>query len=104
MKISKDEAMILADALSEAKYSYLDLLSKNKYDNIVNLGSFDALESALIRYGKDKRRTGRTSQNSFTDMLKRFCLKRKNVKCNFCSAPPLPGELHCEKCSVFCTP
>ncbi len=65
MRITKDEARILAAAMEMAKY---DL-------NILALGVFDKLEQLedrLNEFGKDKRRTGRTSMDDFHDCMKRF--------------------------------
>lgn len=71
MKLTKDEARILADALRIAKFEYTTLSFK-VFDELSNL------ESRLDDFGKDKRRTGRTSQDDFNDCLKRFANKSYN--------------------------
>lgn len=65
MNISKDEARILAAALEIAKFEF------NVGDKIV-FAKLEMLEAKLDTFGKDKRRTGRTSLDSFADLLKRF--------------------------------
>lgn len=70
MNITKDEARILAEALSEDKYAMVDKMPKE-----VSTKVFDALEdleNRLTEFGQDKRRNGRTSQNDFSDLLKRY--------------------------------
>lgn len=70
MKLTKDEARILSEALQVAKFEWTSL----------HLGMFDALtelEQRLQLYGQDKRRTGKTSQDSWSDLLKRFCKRKK---------------------------
>lgn len=66
MKITKDEARILANALEIAKYEFDYPLGYGIFDKFINL------ENRLYNFGKDKRRTGRTSQNDFSDLLKRY--------------------------------
>lgn len=73
MKITKDEAAILYQALYEQKYD----LNEKVVDYAVSLGissmaSFLDLEKRLLNFSKDKRRVGRKSLNSFDDILKRF--------------------------------
>lgn len=70
MKLTKDEARILSEALKTAKFEWTSL----------SLAWFDALtelEQRLQLYGQDKRRAGRTSQDSWSDLLKRFCKHKK---------------------------
>ena len=74
MKLTKDEARILADALRIAKFEYTTL-SFNIFDKL------SELEKRLDDFGKDKRRTGRTSQNDFNDCLKR-CANKPNYNEN----------------------
>ena len=73
MKITKDEAAILYQALYEQKYD----LNEKVVDYAVSLGissmaAFLDLEKRLLNFSKDKRRFGRKSLNSFDDILKRF--------------------------------
>lgn len=75
MKLTKDEARILADALKMAKFEYTTLSFKI-FDKLSNL------ENRLDDFGKDKRRTGRTSQDDFNDCLKRFATKPNNNENN----------------------
>ncbi|SFS30569.1 hypothetical protein [Lutibacter maritimus] len=65
MKLTKDEARVLAQAMRIAKYE-MNTLSFNVFDK------FTELEDKLEKFGKDKRRIGRTSQDDFNDCLKRF--------------------------------
>lgn len=65
MKLTKDEARILSEAMKIAKHE-LNTLSFKVFDK------FTELENNLEVFGKDKRRTGRTSQDDFNDCLKRF--------------------------------
>ena len=73
MNITKDEARILADALDEAMYNYTDKMSNNKEEANKNIKAFISLKERLEVFSYDERRRGRTSMNSFTDTLKRFC-------------------------------
>lgn len=69
MRLTKDEARILALALKEEKYNLNDSTS-NKIE-----GYFEELvklENKLDKFGKDKRRTGRTSLNDNYNLAKRF--------------------------------
>jgi len=73
MKLTKDEAAVLCQALHECKYQ----LNEKVQDHARSLGissmrAFEDLETRLNDFSNDKRRTGRKSQNSFTDILKRF--------------------------------
>jgi uncharacterized coiled-coil DUF342 family protein len=71
MKLTKDEARILAAAIEEYRY---DITEDSR--NIPNLMTkLEELTEKLSDYGKDQRRTGRTSQDYWTDMLKRFAAK-----------------------------
>jgi hypothetical protein len=75
MRITKDEAYILASALDEAKY---------EMNNAV--GSSDAsifraltkLQERLAEFAKDERRSGRKSQNSYHDIIKRYSKQTLN--------------------------
>ena len=73
MNIRKDEARILAASLSEAMYDFTTSISNNKEEANKNIDAFIILKERLEYFSKDERRRGRTSMNSFTDTLKRFC-------------------------------
>lgn len=73
MRITKDEARILADAISEEKYNIVENLDPKI--STLTMGALQDLEDRLTEYGQDARRNGRTSQNDFTDLLKRFTNK-----------------------------
>lgn len=68
MRLTKDEARILSEALRIAKYEMVTL-SHNVFDKL------EALEEKLSEHGKDQRRTGRMSQDDFNDCLRRFVKK-----------------------------
>ena len=71
MKLTKDEASILAEAMEDYKYQVI-----NNYKDFKDLGAFEklhVLQQRLESYGDDKRRKGRTSLNSFHDLIVRFC-------------------------------
>lgn len=70
MNITKDEARILSSALSTAKYE----LNHKCKGSIYKL---EELEERLYQYGKDKRRTGRTSFDNFYDCIERYCKRNK---------------------------
>jgi len=67
MRLTKDEAKILAAALNDFKYRLSD-------ENNIN-GLFDSLETLelkFLKFGKNKRRNGKTSQDDFLHLVKRF--------------------------------
>lgn len=66
MKLTKDEARILASALDDAKYELADRSIPNLYNKL------EDLQNRLETAGKDHRRAGRTSMNDFSDCLKRY--------------------------------
>lgn len=71
MRLTKDEARILAAAIGDFKYKIVE-------DTLRDLRCMDKLnelEERLTEFGKDKRRTGRTSQDDWWDLIKRFTLK-----------------------------
>jgi hypothetical protein len=68
MKLTKDEARILASALEVAKFEFQTLPTGA-------FGKLEALENRLESFGKDKRRTGRTSQDDWSDLMRRYALK-----------------------------
>jgi len=65
MKLTKDEARILSVALEIGKFEFR-VLPSGAFDKLTDL------EKRLNNFGKDKRRTGRTSHDDLEDCLKRF--------------------------------
>ncbi len=73
MKLTKDEAAILYQALYEQKYELNEKVSDYaKSIGISSMAAFEDLERRLSNFSNDKRRVGRMSLNSFNDILKRF--------------------------------
>jgi hypothetical protein len=78
MKLTKDEARILAVALGESKYDFVSEMDKPKaLETIIALND---LEKRLEDSGIDIRRGGRTSRDDWRDMLKRFVKKFNSKK------------------------
>jgi hypothetical protein len=73
MRLTKDEARILAVALEEFKYKVVEGNSNYKELNVFN--KLNDLEYKLFLFGDDKRRLGRTSQDNFNDCIIRFTKK-----------------------------
>ena len=72
MRLTKDEARILAQALNEYKY--------NIGNEFIDLGVFNKLHDLQYKleiFGDDKRRYGRTSQDNLYDCFKRFVNQNK---------------------------
>ena len=67
MRLTKDEARILAAALNDFKFR---LMENHSIDGLFS--KLNSLEVKLDDFGKDKRRNGRTSQNDWSDLMKRF--------------------------------
>ena len=70
MRLTKDEARILAQALNEYKYNVV-----NEFNDFKELGVFSKLHDLqykLEMFGDDKRRYGRTSEDNLYDCFKRF--------------------------------
>ena len=70
MRLTKDEARILAQALNEYKYNVV-----NEFKEFKELGVFNKLHDLqykLEMFGDDKRRYGRTSEDNLYDCFKRF--------------------------------
>lgn len=65
MKITKDEAWILYLAVEEYKF-------ENSEHNKILFNALNDLQERLNKASEDKRRMGRTSQNSSSDVKKRF--------------------------------
>ena len=74
MNITKDEARILAVALENGKYEINDKQIPNLFEKL------EELEAKLFLFSGDLRRTGRESQNFFSDCLKRFANFKKQVR------------------------
>ena len=69
MRLTKDEARILAEAMADYKYKVVE------NPHYKELGVFDKLfdlQYKLEMFGDDKRRNGRTSQDNFHDCIIRF--------------------------------
>jgi hypothetical protein len=69
MRLTKDEARILAEAMADYKYKVVE------NPHYKELGVFDKLfdlQYKLEMFGDDKRRLGRTSQDNFNDCIIRF--------------------------------
>jgi hypothetical protein len=69
MRITKDEAAILYEALKDAKFELC--LIYDSYDELAKL------ENRLYFFSKDNRRNGRKSHDTFKDKLIRFTNKQK---------------------------
>lgn len=70
MRLTKDEARILAQSLNEYKYNVVNGIKEfKKLDVFIKLHD---LQYKLEMFGDDKRRYGRTSQDSLIDCFKRF--------------------------------
>lgn len=73
MKLTKDEAAVLCQALYEQKYELNEkVVDYAKETGISSMSAFENLENRLSEFSNDRRRNGRSSQNSFHDILKRF--------------------------------
>lgn len=72
--INRDEARILSASLKEQKYDYADFFS-SKEERIQIISSLEKLEKKLESKSKDRRRFGRSTQDEFGDLLRRFMNK-----------------------------
>jgi hypothetical protein len=75
MRLTKDEARILAQAMEEYKYKVV-----NEFNDFKELGLFNKLHDLqykLEMFGDDKRRYGRTSQDDLNDLFVRFAKQNK---------------------------
>lgn len=75
MRLTKDEARILAQSLNEYKYNVV-----NEFNDFKELGVFNKLHDLqykLEMFGDDKRRYGRTSEDNLYDCFKRFVNQNK---------------------------
>jgi len=68
MRLTKDEARILSAAIGDFKYRIVEETMRD----LRCMDKLNDLEERLEEFGKDKRRTGRTSQNDWSDLIKRF--------------------------------
>jgi hypothetical protein len=75
MKLTKDEARILGEALESYKFEIAN--ESITYKQIGVYEELTNLEKRLKLFGDDKRRNGRTSQDSFFDLIVRFCKANK---------------------------
>ena len=72
MKLTKDEAAILYLLVKEHKYDFVDDAKLNTQDFHEYHQSLSHLEQKLKIAQNDKRRHGRTTQNDYSDLRKRF--------------------------------
>ena len=70
MRLTKDEARILALALDEYKYNVVNVFNVFKELGVFN--KLHDLQYKLEMFGDDKRRYGRTSEDNLYDCFKRF--------------------------------
>ena len=70
MRVTKDEARILAQALNEYKYNVVNEF--NDFKELVVFNKLHDLQYKLEMFGDDKRRYGRTSEDNLYDCFKRF--------------------------------
>ena len=75
MRITKDEAYILACALEDYKY---DLNTAVNSPEIPVYEALKKLQERLADFGNDARRTGRKSQNRYYDIIKRYSKQTLN--------------------------
>ena len=71
MSITKDELRILASTLETGKYELAETLD-SKEDAQKLITALELLQHRLEISAIDLRRMGRKSQNSFSDLLKRY--------------------------------
>jgi hypothetical protein len=69
MRLTKDEARILAEAMDEYKYKVVE---NSYYKELGVFNKLHDLQYKLEMFGDDKRRNGRTSQDNFNDLIKRL--------------------------------
>jgi hypothetical protein len=71
MQITKDELRILASTLETGKYELAEM-QPSRVDAKKLFAALELLQHRLEVAAIDRRRQGRTSQNSFSDLLKRY--------------------------------
>ena len=75
MRLTKDEARILAQALNEYKYNVVNELKELKELGVFN--KLHDLQYKLEMFGDDKRRNGRMTMDTLIDCFKRFVNQNK---------------------------
>lgn len=75
MRLTKDEARILAQALNEYKYNVVNELKELKELGVFN--KLHDLQYKLEMFGDDKRRYGRATMDTLIDCFKRFVNQNK---------------------------
>lgn len=70
MNLTKDEARILAEGLEVAKFEWTSL-PEGAFNKLTQL------QERLTEFGKDQRRKGRTTQDTWADLLKRYVKPNK---------------------------
>jgi hypothetical protein len=70
MRLTKDEARILAQAMSDYKYKVVE--GNNSYKELGVFNKLYDLQYKLEMFGDDKRRNGRTTEDNFNDLIKRL--------------------------------
>ena len=73
MNITKDEATILYFLLNDKKWEFNDSLNhESKEAALAGIDALERLEKKLEDGCKDQRRVGRTSQDDYYDVWRRF--------------------------------
>ena len=75
MRLTKDEARILGEAMEEYKYKVVG--SNSSYKELGLFNKLHDLQHKLEIFGDDKRRYGRTSQDDLNDLFVRFAKQNK---------------------------
>ena len=75
MRLTKDEARILGEAMEEYKYKVV--ASNGSYKELGLFNKLHDLQYKLEIFGDDKRRYGRTSEDNLFDCFKRFVNQNK---------------------------
>jgi hypothetical protein len=75
MRLTKDEARILGEAMEEYKYKVV--ASNGSYKELGLFAKLHQLQLKLEMFGDDKRRYGRTSEDNLYDCFKRFVNQNK---------------------------
>lgn len=76
MKLSKDEAAIVAAVIEKGMYEFSHSLEWHTKEELVNtIGAIEKLKNKIKSAGVDERRKGRTSSNSPHDLVRRIIKK-----------------------------
>ena len=75
MRLTKDEARILSEAMDDYKYKVVS--SNSTYKELGVFIKLHQLQLKLELFGDDKRRYGRTSEDNFHDLIIRFTKQNK---------------------------